>query len=40
MKVKDIIKYITILFSVVFIVLVMNKGGAEIQAFTKFLKSF
>lgn len=39
MKVKDIIKYITILFSVVFIVLVMNKGGAEIQAFTKFLKS-
>ena len=39
MKVKDIIKYITILFSLVFIVLLMNKGGAEIQAFTKFLKS-
>ena len=39
MKLKDIIKYITILFSLVFIVLLMNKGGAEIQAFTKFLKS-
>ena len=39
MKLKDIIKYITILFSLVFIVLLMNKGRAEIQAFTKFLKS-
>ena len=39
MKLKDIIKYITILFSLVFIVLLMNKGGAEIQAFTKSLKS-
>ena len=38
MKLKDIIKYITILFSV-FIVLLMNKGVTEIQAFTKFLKS-